>query len=318
MTLDIQLSHSDQILSGILSTLPEELNHMILSSFATQSFENLKCVTLLSTGNYTFFAPILFKSLELNKEQGCLSILWSIDAIGNQQDESDEQITNHGRECRKQHERFGIIASSTKKLSITHEEVIKALGNILKSPINYRLFKNVDELIIRNLNDRNNHNMHLPNDQYIKTIFNSTLPKKVCLDLGIPFANTWKRIINDLSQGSLDSVEEFIQHGIPISNLEVKLIILNDIKIQRFFLEDYIVPSIGQTSLCIQYEMSSSQAIFNRILPEEIHVYANWNGIHGLPLKLVDSNIPYMTDLRKLTFLHDFEDHHVCEICGKD
>ncbi|WWC62379.1 uncharacterized protein I303_104975 [Kwoniella dejecticola CBS 10117] len=327
----VHLHPSDQRLAPLIQTLPKEIQYLILSSFATRSFDHLKCVSNLNSQYNILFSPKLYRSIELDgdKVNSCLPILWSIDAIGRQHiSDSDTTCslpTNADCVYRERHKRFDIIAGSTRKLIISHSEVIKALARILRKSENHNLFSRVEELAIRQTRDdttpklQAQNIMHHPNSSAISTIVDKLSPQKVCLDLGLPFAITWRKIVHKIGDQicARDSkIKELSHHGAPISNLEVKLVIIDGIEIQRFYLEDYIAPSIGQTSLRIFYELGNPPSGRSRTWPREIHVYASWPANRGLPLELADSNIPGMAYLRRVTVLHDFGHGHLCEICS--
>ncbi|OCF62299.1 hypothetical protein L486_01967 [Kwoniella mangroviensis CBS 10435] len=313
-TVEVTLQPSDQRLASLLEVSPEDVQYYIISAFATLSFENLKCVSSLNSRYYASFHSRLYHSITLSNEnvyylrQLCIPPLQSGElpvVVANQQRHLERYIN--------QYNRFRSICSSTRTLSVVGEKIFEMIAQISQQEGNTNLFSKVEQLVLRDMKTNHNPrriNIDPPLKQSLGTIFTTIQPRKLCLNLGIPFSHTWRNLVQKLAEEDLSGLEEIVYHGVPISNLEIEVLILEDVAIQRFFLEDYIIPSYCQTTLKIVYRWASPRNTphSHRRTPQEIHVHAHWRGSFGLPLELVDSPIEGMWELKKVTHIHQADE----------
>ncbi|WWD04676.1 hypothetical protein V865_002747 [Kwoniella europaea PYCC6329] len=321
-TNEVTLQLSDQRLAPLSESLPEDIRYYMISAFATLSFQNLKCVSSLNSRYYASFHSLLYHSITLSNQdvhylrQLCMPQL-RYGETPNLVPYRQRQLENY----KNQYDRFRATCSSARNLTIVGEKILGLITQILEQEATIDLFPKVEKLVLKDM--KPNHNprrigIDAPLEQSLGTILATLQPRKLCLNLGIPFSHTWRNLVQNLAQHGLGGVEEIVHHGVPISNMEIEFLILEDVAIQRFFLEDYIIPLYNQTTLKVIYRWAtpSSSTYKSRKIPKEIHICAHWLGLHGLPLELVDSPLEDMRELREVTHIHQGEEKVDWQCCS--
>ncbi|WVW84461.1 hypothetical protein I302_106495 [Kwoniella bestiolae CBS 10118] len=321
LNTEVVLQPSDQSLRPFITALPEDIRYYILSQFATLSFDHLKTVTQLNSTYYASFHSRLYRSITFTDQDA--QVLRQLCIAGSTPEsvaaQSLLQSLLEMQTCKDQYTRFRSLCASSANLTITGEKILEVISQILNQQSTTNLFPNLNQLVLKDMTSKHNPRrirIDTPLEESLKTVLAHVHPQKLCLNLGIPFSHTWRNLIQNLAGKGLCGIKEVIHHGVPISNLEIEFLILEDVEVQRFFLEDYIIPSYSQRTLQVAYRWSSPGKPYTpRVMPKEIHIYAHWAGEYGLPLELVDSPIEYMGELREVTHVHQSDEKVGC-VCS--
>ncbi|WVQ65975.1 uncharacterized protein L199_004153 [Kwoniella botswanensis] len=321
-TNEVNLQPSDRTLLLPIGSLPEDIQYSVISAFATLSFENLKCVSSLNSRFRASFNSLLFHSITLSDEDAhILKHLCPPRLQSAAPPVLDEFRLQDLHKSKNQYTRFCSICSSARNLSIVGETILEVIAQMLEQEGTTNFFPQVEQLVFRNT--KKGHgleriSMDTSIEHSLGKILTTIQPRKLCLNLGIPFSHTWHNLVQNLADGGLGGIQEIVHHGVPISNMKVEFLILEGVAIQRFFLEDYVIPSYSQTTLKVIYRWASprNDLYIHRTIPQEIHVYADWRGSYGLPLELVDSPIEDMWELKKVTHIQQADEKVECECCS--